>query len=132
MKKIILLFIAVAFSGAAQAQLQKYTDDALDKHVLAVALNGAEMASLELLTELELTAEQYEQVALLNTERYKKLEEAEQQYKDDALMRSKVFYSINLEADKQLSVLLAPNQLIRFVELEHGRQPHLVSDNADE
>ncbi|GAB3196042.1 hypothetical protein ABID22_001701 [Pontibacter aydingkolensis] len=132
MKRILLLTFAATICTFATAQRLKLTDDALDKHVLEVNINGQAMAALELQAELNLTQEQYKLAMQLNQKRYEQIAEAEEVYQADNILRSKAIYSINLEADKSIGAILDPKQLRAFLELEGQRQLRLVSDNADE
>lgn len=132
MKRIILLALAASFCTFANAQRNKLKDDALDKMVLEVTIEGPAMAALDMQQELELTQEQYEQVVQLNQKRYDQISEAEELYKEDALQRSKSIYTINMEADKALGALLDPRQLRLYLELEGRHQMRYVSDNAEE
>lgn len=129
MKRILLLAFAIGMCTAANAQLIKINEDAfLDKKVLEVKVEGADMIAMDLQNELHLTKEQYEQVVQLNQKRFKQIEEAEKAQQDE-LLRSKTIYAINLETDKALGALLDPKQMRLYLELEN-RQARFVSDNA--
>ena len=132
MKRILLVALAFSFCSFANAQRHKGKDDALDKRVLEVSVEGPAMATLDLQQELNLTPQQLEQVVQLNQKRYEQILAAEEQYKEDALLLSKSVYTINVETDKLLGALLDVRQLRLFLEMDGRQQLRFVSDNADE
>ena len=129
---ILLVALAFSFCSFANAQRHKGKDDALDKRVLEVSVEGPAMATLDLQQELNLTPQQLEQVVQLNQKRYEQILAAEEQYKEDALLLSKSVYTINVETDKLLGALLDVRQLRLFLEMDGRQQLRFVSDNADE
>ncbi|MBC5991451.1 hypothetical protein [Pontibacter cellulosilyticus] len=130
MKRILLLAFAIGMCTTASAQLIKINEDAyLDKKVLEVKVEGADMIAMDLQNELNLSKEQYEQVVQLNQMRFKQIEEAEKTHQQDELLRSKTIYAINLETDKALGALLDPKQMRLYLEME-SKQTRFVSDNA--
>ncbi|MEJ8801943.1 hypothetical protein [Pontibacter sp. H249] len=132
MRRIILLVLATGICTFANAQRLKLKEGALDKLVLQVSLEGPTLAAVELQKELDLTQEQYYQVMQLNQQRYEQIIKVEEVHKEDALVRSKSIYTINMEADKALSSVLDPRQLRLFLELEGRQDLRLVSEHAEE
>jgi hypothetical protein len=131
MKKHILILILLAVGAATQAQSLKVTDDKLDRVVLAVNLNGLEMANLEMKQELHLTDEQYSQIERVNEQRFSKMMEAEQMYADNDVLRSKSFNAIKAETDQSLKGVLDAQQMRQFQELEGRFNVQYVSDNEE-
>ncbi|MFD2512598.1 hypothetical protein ACFSRY_01855 [Pontibacter locisalis] len=130
-KHILSVFALLLIVTVSNAQRMKVTDEPLDKVVLSVNLNGATMANLELQKELKLDEEQFKQVQLLNEKRYQQIQEADLEFKDNAIQRSKAIYSINLEIDKALSLMLQPEQLRVYLELE-GRENNRFATEQEE
>ncbi|GAA4445640.1 hypothetical protein GCM10023188_49130 [Pontibacter saemangeumensis] len=131
MKKNILLLIMLVFGSASYAQHMSLTDDGLDKIVLAVDMDGQEMANLEMKQELQLTPEQYARIARLNEERFQKMLEAEQLYVQNEVLRSKTFRSIAIESDQTLKQVLDEKQMHRYLELEGRFNTPFVSENEE-
>jgi hypothetical protein len=131
MKKHILILVLLAVGAATQAQSLKVTDDKLDKVVLAVSLDGLEMANLEMKQELHLTDEQYSQIEHVNHQRFLKMKEAEQTHADNEVLRSKSFISIKAETDQSLKEVLDAQQMRQFQELEGRFNVQYVSDNEE-
>ncbi|WP_299821570.1 hypothetical protein [uncultured Pontibacter sp.] len=132
MKRIILLVLTSTICTVASAQLHRGADDALDKHVLAITVEGPALAAMDLQRELNLSQEQYEQVMELNRKRFEQVYEAEQAYSNDAQLLSKTIYTINLETNKALSTMLDPMQQRLYMELEGNQQVQFISDNGEE
>lgn len=130
-KHILSVFALLLIVTVSNAQRMKVTDEPLDKVVLSVNLNGATMANLELQKELKLDEEQFKQVQLLNEKRYQQIQEADLEFKDNAIQRSKAIYSINLEIDKALGLMLQPEQLRVYLELE-GRENNRFATEQEE
>ena len=131
MKKHILILVLLAVGAATQAQSLKVTDDKLDKVVLAVSLDGLEMANLEMKQELHLTDEQYSQIEHVNQQRFLKMKEAEQTHADNEVLRSKSFIAIKAETDQSLKEVLDAQQMRQFQELEGRFNVQYVSDNEE-
>lgn len=115
----------------AQAQHLRVTDDALDKQVLTVTIEGAALLTFEMQQELGLNPEQQAKVGLLNTERYRQIQEMEQLYKEDALLRSKAIFGVHLKNDKALEEVLTQEQLLHYLALE-GRATLPYVSEGDE
>lgn len=121
MKRIIpiLLILGVTFN-TAQAQRLTETDDDLDKMVLAISLNGSQMAVLEMKRELNLSDEQMLQVEQLHEERYQLMSEAELKA-NDPIELQRNYRQIQQKTDKVMAGILSEKQLKQLLELE-GRQ----------
>ncbi|MFD2245073.1 hypothetical protein [Pontibacter ruber] len=131
MKKVILSIVSCLFVLGVQAQSSKVTDDKLDKLVLASNLTGAEMISLEMKQELNLTEEQYKQIELLNKQRYEKLMEVEATYAHSPSERTRKFRDVHLQNDKALTGVLSEQQLKQYLELEGRQNVRYISTNDE-
>ncbi|RIJ41816.1 hypothetical protein D1627_07305 [Pontibacter oryzae] len=116
---------------AANAQKMRVTDDDLDLVVLSMDMDGTEMANLEMRQELNLSEEQYVQVAQLNSFRYEQLEHADKTFAKNPLQRSKEFRSINLTNDKRLQDVLSADQLQAYQKMEGRFSMQFVSENDE-
>lgn len=131
MKHILLFSLALLFATAGSAQGLKVTDDGLDKMVLAVELDGVQMANLEMKEELKLDHNQLAQIAELNVAKYKLIEEAEQEFSSDPILLSKTIYRIKMETDKAFTSVLSDNQLRQYLELEGRNNIRFVSESDE-
>ncbi|RAU81996.1 hypothetical protein [Pontibacter arcticus] len=131
MKHILLISLALLFATAGSAQGLKVTDDGLDKMVLAVELDGVQMANLEMKEELKLDHNQLAQIAELNVAKYKLIEEAEQEFSSDPILLSKTIYRIKMETDKAFTSVLSDNQLRQYLELEGRNNIRFVSESDE-
>jgi hypothetical protein len=131
MKKFLLVLTILGVGTVAHAQNLRETDDALDKVVLAMNLDGLAMANLEMKQELRLTEEQYTQIERVNEQRFLKMLEAEQQYAGNEILRSKTFRMINAESDQTLKEVLDAQQMKHFLEMEGRFNVQFVSENEE-
>jgi hypothetical protein len=132
MKRFLPLLIIFALTtGMAHAQRLTEADDRLDKMVLALDLNGPQMAILEMKRELKLNEEQLMQVELLNEERYQRMAEA-QTATEDPLQLQRTFREIQVELDKVMAVILNEGQLKHYLELEGRQHVNLLTGKDDE
>lgn len=118
----------VLIGSASYAQRLHPTDDALDVVVLSMELDGPAMASMEMKQELNLTEEQYNEVAQLNNARYIQLQQAEASFSNDPLSRSREFRSIQLKNDQNLRSVLTPKQLREYQRLENRLDAQLITE----
>lgn len=121
MKKILLLFAVVFIATGSYAQRLKITDDMLDKKVLAVNVEGASLATLEMEKELSLDQLQQQEVEMLNKVLYDQLLTAKEKFSDNSLKQAITIRNLQLENDKALRRILSEEQLNKYLELE-GRQ----------
>jgi hypothetical protein len=132
MKRILLLLLFISlYAGTAQSQRLTEVDDHLDKRVLAMELNGSQMAVLELQRELNLSQEQLMQVELLNEERFQRMTEAELNAADP-IERQRVFREIHVKLDKVMAGILTEGQLKHYLELEGRQHINFLSGKDDE
>lgn len=131
MKNFILICAFSIISVAANAQQMRVTDDDLDLIVLSMDMDGTEMATLEMKQELNLTEEQYTQVAQLNSNRYQQLDQANRMFAKDPLQRSKEVRSINLTNDRNLENVLSADQLQAYQKMEGRFSMQFVSENEE-
>ncbi len=129
MKNILLLLGICLLHTAAYAQSSLKTNDWLDKHVLSVNVSGAEMATVEMKKELQLTALQLEQIAQMNLALYEQIEQKGVSAIQDPLERSKALRTLQLENDNALVQVLSPQQLRDYLELEGRQNLRYVSDS---
>jgi len=132
MKKVIVFAIAMLMASVSYGQHMRMADAALDKRVLAVSVEGAALATLEMQTELELKAEQLARIEQLNQERYNQIQELDALYKDEPLLRSKALYSLHLKNDKALENMLTSEQLRHYLELEGRANLSYVCEQEEE
>jgi hypothetical protein len=121
MKKLFFIVIIGSLSTSSFAQRLKSSDDALDKKVLSVQVEGASLATLEMEKELELDYLQQKQVEILNKALYQQLLTVGEKFSEDNLKQARTKRSIQLENDKALKRILTEQQLKKYLELE-GRQ----------
>lgn len=131
MKNFILICAFSIISVAANAQQMRVTDDDLDLIVLSMDMDGTEMANLEMKQELNLSEEQYTQVAQLNSNRYQQLDQANRMFAKDPLQRSKEVRSINLTNDRNLENVLSADQLQAYQKMEGRFSMQFVSENEE-
>lgn len=117
--------------SASYAQRLHVTDDALDIAVLSMEVDGPAMASMEMRQELNLTEEQYTQVAQLNQSRYQQLQQAEVTFAHDPSMRNREFINIHSKNDKELKAVLTPQQLREYQELEGRMHLQMISEKEE-
>lgn len=121
MKKLLLLSaLSLCFTGSF-AQKTKASDDALDKKVLAVNIEGAHLATLEMEKELRLNQEQQLEVQELNAMLYQQLLTVKDKSGADKKEQLIALRNIHIENDKALKRILTEQQLKRYLELE-GRE----------
>ena len=121
MKKILLLAAFSLCVTGSFAQKLKLTDDALDKKVLAVNVEGANLATIEMEKELSLNQVQQQEVEMLNKVLYNQLFSVKEANSEDEYKQAVAIRKIQLENDKALKRVLTEQQLKKYLELE-GRQ----------
>jgi len=121
MKYILLLCSFSLCISSGYAQKNKASDDALDKKVLAVNIEGASLATLEMERELSLDLGQQQEVQLLNDSLYRQLMLTREKFSHDSQLQAAALRSIHIESDKALKRILTENQLKKYLELE-GRE----------
>lgn len=131
MKKLFLIIVISSLATSSFAQRLKAADDALDKKVLNVQVEGASLATLEMEKELKLNHAQQQQVELLNKVLYEQLLTAGEKFGDNMLKQARTIRSIQLENDKALKRILTEEQLKKYLELE-GRQHATHLSELDE
>ncbi|WP_162426224.1 hypothetical protein [Pontibacter pudoricolor] len=119
MKTYILTLALGLITTAGFAQRITKGDDGLDKKVLEVQVTGPALLTLEMERELQLTAQQQQEVKQLNELRYQQLLETEKTA--TAVSNDQMIQKVHLQNDKALTKVLSSEQLRRFLELE-GRQ----------
>lgn len=128
MKKMLLLGIICLMAEVGFSQNKYRPDEKLDNLVLAVNLVGPELVTRELYLELDLNEKQCQQVQEINQVRYQEIMDAEETYKLDPVLLSRVTRNINFEKDKAITKLLSKNQVQAFVELDEQRSMILLSE----
>lgn len=132
MNRIILSLIFIGLTSTfAQAQRLRGADDELDKRVVAIQLNGPQMALLEMKRELNLNETQLLQVEKLHEERFERLSQAELQI-NDPIELQKAFRDIHVKLDKTLSGILTQSQWIHYLELEGKQHLNMLSGKDEE
>jgi hypothetical protein len=119
MKTYILTLALGLITTAGFTQRITKGDDGLDKKVLEVQVTGPALLTLEMERELQLTAQQQQEVKQLNELRYQQLLETEKTA--SAVSSDQMIQKVHLQNDKALTKVLSSEQLRRFLELE-GRQ----------
>lgn len=132
MKHILPLLVLLLASLSGYSQGMSVTDDELDLAVLSMEMDGAEMASFELKQELQLSEEQYAQVKAHYTACYTSMEQAEQQYTNQPLLRLQQIRKIKLNNDTQLRAMLNDEQLQKLYEWQGSFSQPYVSENKGE
>lgn len=118
MKSLLLILVLGLLTTTGFAQRITKADDALDKKVLAMEVEGPALLTLEMTRELNLSEAQQKEVQLLNQQRYEQLYASELTELD---MRMLAVQRVHLNNDKALMKILNPDQVRKFLELE-GRQ----------
>ena len=132
MKRIIPILLILALTiSTTQAQRLRETDDELDKKVLAINLNGPQMAIMEMKRELNLSEEQMVQVELLHEERFQRMSEAEAK-NEDPIKLQRTYRDIQIQLDKVMAGILNEKQLKHFLELEGRQHVNLLPGNEEE
>lgn len=121
MKRFLLIIMIGCLATSSFAQRLKKSDDALDKKVLAVEVEGAKLATLEMEKELNLNSEQQQEVEVLNKVLYEQLLTAGNTFGSNMLQQASMVRNIQLQNDKALKRILTEEQLKKYLELE-GRQ----------
>lgn len=129
MRKGLLMFGMLVLAYGTYGQQMSLTDDKLDKVLLAIQLDGVEMANLEMKQELQLSADQCKQVEQLNAARFEKMQVAEQGHKNNELLLTESYQHIFAEIDLSLKQVLNEEQMHRYLELEGRFNPQVISGN---
>lgn len=131
MKKLLLTLMISFLVTGSYAQRLKSADDALDRKVLEVQVEGASLATLEMEKELKLNLEQQRKVELLNKVLYEQLLTAKEKFGNNMLQQASTIRSIQLRNDKALKLILTEEQLKKYLELE-GREHSTHLSELDE
>ena len=128
MKKLLLVgALCLCFTGSF-AQRIKNSDDALDKKVLAVDVEGARMATLEMQKELSLDEQQQQEVELLNEALHQQLLTVKEKFSNDYQKQASTIRTLHLENDKALMRILSEQQLRKYLELEGRQHAYHISE----
>ncbi|MHA6248443.1 hypothetical protein ACXYMU_10930 [Pontibacter sp. CAU 1760] len=129
MRKGLLMLGMLVLAYGTYGQQMSLTDDRLDKVLLAMQLDGVEMANLEMKQELKLSTDQCRQVEHLNAARFERMLEAEQGNKNNELLLSEAYQHIFAESDLSLKQVLSEEQMHRYLELEGRFNAQVISGN---